>query len=345
MVKIGIAGASGYAGNELIRLLLTHPEAQITYLGSESCAGRHIGSAFPGLLGHKLPDCAIFDAASIIENCDVLFLARSGYFSSLLEILDNGVKIISVPGDFRFKDTSIYEKWYGKQHPSPEVAARAVYGATELHRDEVAAADLIANPGCYAVASILAVAPLVAKDLVKSGSIIIDAKSGVSGAGRTKTEQAYLFSELDQNVRAYRVANHQHTPEIEQELSRLSGRKEMLSFTPHLIPMTRGILTTCYGELANQMQTEDVLEIYREFYADAPFVIVLPKGEYPATKNTLGSNFCHIGLEADPRTGRIIVMSAIDNLGKGAAGQAIQNMNVMFGMEETVGLMIPPVYP
>lgn len=345
MLRVGIGGASGYAGGELVRLLIAHPEVRITFLGSESCAGRHIGSAFPSLLGQDLPDCSAFDAASAAELCDVLFLARSGYGSSVSELLNQGIKIISVPGDFRFKDGAIYQKWYGKPHPAPSVADRAVYGVTELHKDEVAQADLIANPGCYAVASILAVAPLVAKGLVQLESIIIDAKSGVSGAGRTKLEQDYLFTELDQNVRAYRIASHQHTPEIEQELSRLAGGDVVLSFTPHLIPMTRGILTTCYSNLETQTQTSDLLKIYREFYAGAPFVFVLPKGEYPATKNTLGSNFCHIGLEVDPRTGRVVVMSAIDNLGKGAAGQAIQNMNVMFGMEETAGLLNPPVYP
>jgi N-acetyl-gamma-glutamyl-phosphate reductase len=346
LIRVGIIGASGYAGGELIRYLLGHPEAEITYLASDSSKGKHIGSAFPGLLGIDLPICESFSEAAF-DRADVFFLAQhNGWAMNVApKLLDAGKKVIDMSADFRFRDTSTYEHWYETEHAAKELSLSAVYGLPELKKDAIRSANLVANPGCYVTSSILAVAPAVSAGLIDPAGIIFDSKSGVSGAGRSKAEVGYLFAELDENLRPYGVGCHRHTPEIEQEISEIAGKQITVSFTPHLVPMIRGILTTSYAPLAKDTDTSSVISTYRDFYADSPFVMVLDEDEYPATKSVTGSNYCHIGLKVDGRTGRLVAMAAIDNMGKGAAGQAVQNMNLMLGLPEAMGLDRPGVYP
>lgn len=346
MIKVGIAGASGYAGGEIIRYLLGHPEVRITFLASDTYKGKQIGHAFPNLMGYDLPECEPM-GESAVEKADVVFLAQqNGWAMNFAQgLIDAGKKIIDMSADFRFRDAEIYQRWYKTKHAAKELTESAVYGLPELHMDAVRKADLLANPGCYPTSAILALAAAVSEGIIDTGSIIVDSKSGVSGAGRSKFELEFLFSEVDESIKPYGVGVHRHTPEIEQELSGLAGSELRVSFTPHLVPMIRGILTTAYASLTRDVTTSEVIDIYRERYAGSPFVFVLDEGQYPATKNVLGSNCCHIGLKVDGRTGRLVVMSAIDNMGKGAAGQAVQNMNLMLGLPETTGLDRPAVYP
>jgi N-acetyl-gamma-glutamyl-phosphate reductase len=346
MVRVGIVGASGYAGGEIIRYLLGHPEARITYLASDTFSGKHIGCAFPSLLGRDLPVCETFgDGAA--DRADVFFLAQHhGWAASIApQLLGAGKKVIDMSADFRFRDAAVYEQWYKTEHPAKELARRAVYGLPELKREAIASAELVANPGCYPTGALLALAPAISAGLIDSSGVIIDSKSGVSGAGRSKSEVEYLFSEVDESLRPYGVGSHRHTPEMEQEISEIAGRTVRVSFTPHLAPMVRGILTTIYAPLVRDATTSATIHIYKEYYAGSPFVVVLDEGEYPATKSVAGSNYCHIGLKVDDRTGRLVAMSAIDNMGKGAAGQAVQNMNLMLGLREVAGLDRPAVYP
>ena len=346
MVRVGIVGASGYAGGELIRYLLGHPEVKITYLASDTYGGRHIGSAFPNLIGRDLPVCASFgDTAA--DEADVFFLAQHhGWAMNVApQLLDAGKKVIDMSADFRFRDAETYEQWYKTEHAAKDLTRRATYGLPELKREAIPSAALVANPGCYPTGALLALAPAVSEGLIDPASIIIDAKSGLSGAGRSKFELGYLFSEADESVKPYAVADHRHTPEIEQEISELCGRAVLVSFTPHLVPMVRGILTTAYASLVRDATTAEALDLYRQRYADSPFVVVLGEGEYPATKSVAGSNYCHIALKVDPRTGRLVAMSAIDNMGKGAAGQAVQDMNLMLGLPETAGIEHAGLYP
>ncbi|MCL5105490.1 MAG: N-acetyl-gamma-glutamyl-phosphate reductase [Armatimonadetes bacterium] len=350
MIKVGIVGASGYAGAELIRYLLGHPGAEITYLASDTYAGKHISHAYPGFLGQDLPLCERFDAGKAADKADLFFLAQGNGngMKTAPALIESGKKIVDVPADFRLKDLSVYKKHYGIEHSAPELAAEAVYGISELHPKEIARARIVANPGCYATSAILALAPLVSRKMIDLESLIIDSKSGVSGAGRSKIEVSGLFCEINEGFKAYAVATHRHTPEIEQELSALGGENVNLSFTPHLIPMNRGILTTAYASAPrgkSMPATSELIAIYREFYVGKTFVIVLDEGSQPCTKNVFGANFCHIGLVTDSRTGRAIITCAIDNMGKGAAGQAVQNMNLMCGLDETTGLMSPAIYP
>ncbi len=346
MVRVGIIGASGYAGAEIIRYLLGHPEAEITYLASGTYKGKHIGNAFTSLMGQNLPMCEAFDDTAI-DRADIFFVAQHyGWAASIApKVVQAGKKLIDMSADFRFRNPAVYEQWYKTEHTSKDITVSAAYGLPEIKKDQIAAALVLGNPGCYPTGAILALAPVIANRRVDPSGIIIDSKSGVSGSGRTKTEVAYLFAELDESMKPYGVANHRHTPEIEQEISEMAGQDVVLSFTPHLVPMVRGIMTTTYAPILSDLSTGAAIDLYREFYANSPFVIVLDEGEYPATKNVSGTNFCHIGLKVDSRTGRMIAMSAIDNMGKGAAGQAVQNMNLMMGLPETTGLMHPAVYP
>lgn len=347
MVRVGIIGASGYAGAELVRYLLGHAGVTIAYLASSSLDGKPLSEAYPSFLGQELPACEEFVALRAADRADFFFQSQGNGVGMRVapELMQYGKKLVDVPADFRLKDVAVYKQYYGAEHGAVELLAEAVYGLSELRSQEITAARVVANPGCYATAAILALAPLVANKLVDPDSIIVDAKSGVSGAGRSKMEVASLFSEINEGFKAYSVATHRHTPEIEQELSALAGRNVKVNLTPHLVPMNRGILTTAYATLAQELTTAALIDACREFYAGKPFVIVLDEGRQPNTKNVFGTNFCHIGLVSDQRTGRVIVTSAIDNMGKGAAGQAVQNMNLMCGFDVTTGLMRPAVYP
>ncbi|HOP80201.1 MAG TPA: N-acetyl-gamma-glutamyl-phosphate reductase [Armatimonadota bacterium] len=346
MIKVGIIGASGYAGGELIRYLTGHPEAKIAYLASDTYKGKHISSAFPSLTGQDLPVCESFNGDAA-DRADVFFLAQhNGWAMNIApKLLDAGKKVIDISADFRFRAPEVYEQWYKTEHKAKDETRSAVYGLSEFKKAAIASANLVGNPGCYPTGALTAVLPAVSAGLIDPAGIIIDSKSGVSGAGRTKTEISYLFSELDESLKPYNVGVHRHTPEIEQEVSEVAGRAVKLNFTPHLVPMIRGILTTAYAPLVRDVTTSAAIHIYRELYTDSAFVTVLDEGEYPVTKYVSGSNYCHIGLKADNRTGRLIMMSAIDNMGKGAAGQAVQNMNIMFGLPESTGLNRPAVYP
>ena len=359
LIKIGVVGASGYGGGELLRWLLQHPSVKVEKASSRTYAGKPVHASFPNLAG--LFDLRFSDDAdpTDFQGCDVVFLARdNGVAMNLVpRFIELGCKVIDLSADFRFRDAAVYEQWYAK-HASPELNQTAVYGLPELHREEIIQAAIVGNPGCYTTTSILALAPLFAiRDtrpnssgamkpdlIVDPASIIVDGKSGVSGAGRSKFGLDYHFAEANESVSAYKIAGtHRHTPEIEQEISLLAHRDIRISFTPHLIPMTRGILATCYANLAKDMDADTLRARYREFYRDEPFVYV--SDGLPATKHTIGSNMCHIGLAMDKRTGRVTVVSATDNLGKGMVGQAIQNMNLMIGMEETAGLKLAGSWP
>ncbi|HSV74556.1 MAG TPA: N-acetyl-gamma-glutamyl-phosphate reductase [Chthonomonadales bacterium] len=345
MVDVAVIGASGYGGGELLRWLSVHPAARVRVATSRTYAGRPVADSFAGLAGlldlRFAPDASVAD----LSGCAVAFLARdNGWAMGAAEALLGAVpRLIDLSADFRFRDPAVYGQWYG-DHAAPSLAAEAVYGLPELHRDAVRAARIVGNPGCYTTASILALAPLVARKLVDPATIVIDAKSGVSGAGRSKFGLDYHFAEANESVTPYRAAGtHRHTPEIEQELSALGMGEVRVSFTPHLIPMTRGILATCYATLATACDAQALREVYRSFYAGHPFVQI--RDGLTSTKHVVGSNMCHIGLGVDARVGRVTVFSALDNLGKGMATQAIQNMNLMLGFEEATGLRVPGLWP
>ncbi len=348
MIKVGVIGASGYAGGELVRYLLAHPMARITYLASDSLAGRPLSDAYPSFLGRDLPLCEKYDSKEAAGRADLLFQAQGNGVGMNVapELMEMGKKLIDMPADFRLKNPAVYTEYYDAEHTATDILKEAAYGIPELHGPEIAAARVVANPGCYPTGAILAMAPLVEAKTVDLRTIIIDSKSGVSGAGRSKLEVSSLFPEINEGFKAYAVASHRHTPEIEQELSALAGEALTLNFTPHLVPMNRGILTTAYANAApGQPETAELVDLYRNFFKDSPFVVVLDAGLQPNTKSVFGTNYCHIGIVSDARTGRIIVTSAIDNMGKGAAGQAVQNMNLMCGFDETTGLTATAVYP
>lgn len=346
MIKAGIIGATGYTGVELVRLLSCHPQVELQVLTSRSYADQNIAAIYPSLLGKVNMNCSEQDTGQVIAQCDVVFVALPHGHSVpvVQEAVEQGKKVVDLGADFRFRDAKIYEEWYQLEHQAPELAASAVYGLPELYREEIKSASVIANPGCYPTASILALAPVLKKGLVNPQTIIIDAKSGVSGAGRKATLTTH-FGEANENVNPYGVAGHRHTPEIEQELMAIAGEELQVSFTPHLMPMTRGILATCYATLNRKVSEKDLREAYKEFYAGEPFVHLLSEGQWPHTKWVYGSNRCLINLTIDSRTNRLIVCSVIDNLVKGAAGQAVQNMNLMFGLPETAALDFNGIYP
>lgn len=346
MIKAGVIGATGYAGSELVRLLARHPAVKLAGLTSRSYAGKPLAEVYPYLYGHVGEILQELDTHELVSECDVVFTALPhGHAMDVgREVARQGKKLVDIGADFRLVNVAIYEEWYKVTHTAPELLPDVVYGMPELHREHVAGASLVANPGCYPTAAILALAPAVRDGLAEPGSIIIDAKSGLSGAGRALSQRTH-FTECNENFQAYAVTGHRHTPEIEQELSRLAGTSLRVSFTPHLAPMTRGILATVYFTLARPMTTSELRAAYQEFYAGEPFMRVLPPGVLPQTKAVSGSNHCDINVVVDARTGRAVVLSAIDNLIKGAAGQAVQNMNLMFGYPETEGLAGPGLYP
>jgi len=337
MIKVGILGATGYAGAELVRLLCSHKNAEITMLASKTYAGQKMSDVFTSLRG--ICDIVLEEANADVaaKKCDVVFTALPHGVSheAIKELRAKGLKVIDLSGDFRYNDIEVYKEWYGVDHACPELLEESVYGLCELHREEIKKTELIGNPGCYTTCSILGLAPLVKEGVIDTKNIIIDAKSGVSGAGRGLALQTH-FAECTETMKAYKVATHRHTSEIEQELSILAGEDIILSFTPHLVPMKRGILVTEYANLKKPYTKEELLEIYKNFYKDEKFVRVLDT--LPEIKNITGSNYVDIGLTVDPRLNRVIVVAVIDNLVKGAAGQAVQNMNLLFGLPEDEGL-------
>lgn len=335
-IKAAVLGATGYAGIELVRLLTKHPNVSIEILGSQSFAGQKISDVYPNLLGILDKECSEVDLDEVAK-CDVAFCALPHGASKevIPQIIERGVKVIDLSGDFRYDDVKVYEAWYGEKHSSPELLKESVYGLCELHRDKIKSARLIGNPGCYTTCSILGTAPLLANKAVETKNIIVDAKSGVTGAGRG-LKLAQHFCECTESTKAYNIAKHRHTSEIEQELSNIAGEEIMISFTPHLIPQKRGILATIYANLNGKYTKEELLNMYKDYYKDEYFVRV--KDTLPETKHVAGSNFVDISLEVDERLNRVVVVSVIDNIVKGAAGQALQNMNILFGLDEKTGL-------
>lgn len=344
-ISVAVVGASGYGGGELLRLLANHPDLKLQTVVSNTYAGQPVTSAWPNL--PMLKHLHFAEKGDTASECEAVFLAQENGKAMLCApaLLEAGCKVVDLSADFRFRSPSKYGEWYSK-HAAPTLTESAVYGLPELYRDRIKSSQLVGNPGCYATAAILALAPLLKAGVAETSSIIVDGKSGVSGAGRASFSLDYHYSEVEGSVSAYKVAGtHRHTPEIEAALEDISGQHGLvISFTPHLIPMTRGILATSYVTLNGSMRLTEVWDLYEEMYADAPFV-VLSKERLPSTKQTAGSNYCYIGLALDTRANRLTVISTIDNLNKGAAGQAIQNMNLMCGLEETAGLMDGGVWP
>lgn len=338
MIKTAVLGATGYAGIELVRLLSNHPEAELELLGSKSYAGQKISEVYQSFEHILEKECSEVDLNKAAE-CDVAFTAlpHGASKSVIPSLLERGLKVIDLSGDYRYDSAEVYEQWYGEKHSSPELLEESVYGLCELYRDKVKQARLIGNPGCYTTCSILGAYPLLKSGIGNAENVIVDAKSGVTGAGRG-LGLAYHFCECTENTKAYKIATHRHTSEIEQELSHAAGKDVMISFTPHLIPQKRGILSTIYINLNKPSTTEEITQIYKDFYKDEFFVRVKDAGNLPETKHVAGSNFVDIGVCVDERLQRAVVVSAIDNIVKGAAGQAVQNMNIMFGLDEKTGL-------
>ena len=346
MIKVGIIGATGYAGSELVRILLGHKDVEIKWYGSRSYIDKKYASIYQNFFQLVDATCMDDNMETLADQVDVIFTATpQGLCASLVneEILSK-VKIIDLSADFRIKDVKVYEEWYKLEHKSPQFIEEAVYGLCEINREDVKKARLVANPGCYTTCSILTCYPLVKEGIIDPNTIIVDAKSGTSGAGRgAKVDN--LFCEVNENMKAYGVATHRHTPEIEEQLGYACGEKITINFTPHLVPMNRGILATAYASLKKNVTYEEVKAIYDKYYADEKFVRVLEKDVCPQTKWVEGSNYVDVNFKIDPRTNRIIMMGAIDNLVKGAAGQAVQNMNLMFGLKESEGLELVPMFP
>lgn len=346
MIKVGIIGSTGYAGNELVRILHGHQDAEIKWYGSRSYVDRKYADVYQNMFQIVDDVCKDDNMQALAEEVDVIFTATpQGFCASLLdEAILSKVKIIDLSADYRIKDVATYEKWYGIAHQSPQFLKEAVYGLCEVNRKDIKGARLLANPGCYTTCSILTIYPLAKEGLIDMNSIIIDAKSGTSGAGRgAKVDN--LFCEVNENMKAYGVTTHRHTPEIEEQLGYASGEQVLLNFTPHLVPMNRGILVTAYATLKPGVTEEEVRNAYEKYYAGEKFVRVLQPGVCPQTKWVEGSNYVDVNVKVDPRTNRVVMMGALDNLVKGAAGQAVQNMNLMFGLDESEGLDLVPMFP
>lgn len=355
MIKAGIIGATGYAGGELVRLLKAHKDVEIKWYGSKSYVNQKYADVYHNMFEVVKDECLDDNMKELAERVDVIFTATpQGFCASMMddEILSK-VKIVDLSADYRIKDVAVYEKWYGIEHKSPQYIEEAVYGLCEINRQDVRSARLVANPGCYTTCSILTAYPLVKEGMIDTDTLIIDAKSGTSGAGRS-AKVANLYCEVNENIKAYNVAGHRHTPEIEEQLGYAAGKEIMLNFTPHLVPMNRGILVTEYAKLklveradgsSGLPSYEEIKAVYDRYYGEEKFVRVLEKGVYPETKWVEGSNYVDVNFVIDERTGRIIMMGALDNLVKGAAGQAVQNMNLMFGLKESEGLELIPMFP
>ena len=346
IIKVGIIGATGYAGGELVRILMGHKDAEIKWYGSRSYVDQKYADVYRNMFQIVDAKCMDDNMEELADQVDVIFTATpQGLCASLVneEILSK-TKIIDLSADFRLKDVNVYEEWYKIEHKAPQYIDEAVYGLCEINRDLVKSARIVANPGCYTTCSILTAYPLAKEGLIDMSTLIIDAKSGTSGAGRG-AKLPNLYCEVNENIKAYGVATHRHTPEIEEQLGYASGEKVVLNFTPHLVPMNRGILATEYATLKKKVTYEEVKAVYDQYYAKEKFVRVLDRDVCPETKWVEGSNYVDIGFKIDPRTNRIIMMGAIDNLVKGAAGQAVQNMNLLFGLPEDEGLELVPMFP
>lgn len=347
MTKIGIVGASGYSGSELLRFLVNHPTGfSVELATSETYAGQHVDRVLPHLRGFINLVFEPLDILSLKDRVDVVVLAvpHKVAMTYAPQIIKQGLRVVDFSADYRLYSAETYQDWYDVAHSSAELIQNAVYGLPERYREKIRSAQLVANPGCYPTSAILASMPLLNQKLIELDSIIVDSKSGISGAG-PKPKDTTHFPNRESNLVAYNIGKHRHTPEIEQELSAVAGETITVTFTPHLVPMTRGILSTVYARLKQPLSSEKLLDVYKTFYMDEPFVRVLDRDEYPQTKSVLGSNFCDLCLAVDKRTQRVVVMAAIDNLGKGAAGAAVQNLNLMFDYNETDGLLTPGLMP
>ncbi len=342
-VKIGILGGSGYTGVELMRILLVHPETEVTVVTSRKYAGKKVSSVFPSVTGVTGLSFTAPDVDELASAADIVFtcVPHQTAMNVVPSLLEKGARVIDLSADFRLRNRDVYEKWY-QEHSAAQLLEEAVYGLPELYRERIRDSRLIANPGCYPTSCILPLVPLLREGLIHPEGIIIDSKSGTSGAGRGAST-ATLFCEVNEGFKAYKVAEHRHTPEIEQELSEASGKDVVVNFTPHLVPMSRGILSTIYA--MPDAGEDELRRCLKEAYGSAPFVQVLSRGSFPNVLNVRGTNFCHMGLKVDGRTGRAIIVSVIDNLCRGASGQAVQNMNIMLGMEENLGLNTVALYP
>jgi len=349
VVRVAVGGASGYMGAELLRLLSVHSKVQLTAVTSERLSGERLERVFPHLRGLSALVFQEVNPDRLAEQADVVFLALPHMESqrAVPVLRRRGRRVIDLSADYRLRDASLYTTWYKAPHVDAEGLAEAAYGLPELHRKAIAQAGLVASPGCYPMGAILATAPLLKSGFGLPRGIVIDGKSGVTGAGaqgRT-ADPMYLYTEANENVQAYGIATHRHTPEIEQELSALCGQPVVVSFTPHLVPLNRGLFTTASVPLGKAASTAELVALYQEFYAGEPFVRVLPEGERPTTRRVVGSNFCDVTVVADPRTSRAVCVSALDNLGKGGSANGIQSLNIMMGWDERSGLEAPPVYP
>jgi len=345
MIQVGIVGATGYVGSELLRLLYGHPQAKVVAASSQSYAGQPYGAVFESFR-HVPLLCQPENLEEMAESCDVVFLALPHGLASgkVTRAILQKTKVIDMGADFRLKDAAVYEEWYGVTHQSKELLPEAVYGLCEINGAAAQTARLVANPGCYTTCSILTLYPLLQDGLIEAEGIVIDAKSGVSGAGRGVNLGVH-YCETNENIKPYKVVSHRHTPEIEEQLSYGAGTPVRLVFTPHLAPMNRGILATCYAKPKPGVTKDDIRQSYRKHYGDKPFIRLLLDGQYPETKWVAGSNFCDIGFTLDERTNTLIAVGALDNLVKGAAGQGVQNMNLMFGLPEDEGLAAIPLFP
>lgn len=346
MIKVGIIGSTGYAGSELVRLLLQRSDVKIVWYGSHSYIGKKYADVYRNFFQLVDAECLDDNLEQLVEQVDVVFTATpQGLCAALVsEDVLKRIKVIDLSADFRIKDVSVYEKWYGIEHKSPQFIPEAVYGLCEINREAVKEARIVANPGCYPTCSTLSIQPVLKAGLIDPKSIIIDAKSGTSGAGRgAKVDN--LYCEVNETIKAYGVTVHRHTPEIEEQLSYIAGKEVLINFTPHLVPMNRGILITAYANLLKPVTYEEVKKLYDNCYEGERFVRVLDKNVCPETRNVHGSNYVDVNFRIDERTNRIIMMGAMDNLVKGAAGQAIQNMNLMFGLPEETGLLQVPMFP
>jgi N-acetyl-gamma-glutamyl-phosphate reductase len=344
-VKIGIIGASGYTGQELVRVLARHPRVELAYATSERFAGAAIADIFPSLKGIVDLRLSELSIERIMTAADFIFTAlpHGTAMGVVAECIKAGKKVIDLSADFRLKDPDLYGRWYGK-HSCPDLLQKAIYGLPELYRDEIKKGQLVANPGCYPTGAILALAPLLEEGMISPSGIVIDAKSGMSGAGRNPS-LTNLFCEAAEGLKAYGVAKHRHAPEMEQELSARAGKEVHILFVPHLVPISRGLLSTIYARTNGELSTEQAYEVYQRRYSKEPFVRLCSLGTFPSTVEVRGSNYCDLGGIADQRSGHLIVISAIDNLVKGASGQAVQNMNLMCGFPETMGLEQIPLAP
>ncbi len=345
MINVGVIGGTGYVGAEIIRLLNNHPEFNVSSVVSRCYVGQKFSDVYPTMKNIFDLECCELDIDKLSKDTDIFVTALPHGVSKevIPKLINKSKRVVDHSGDFRYKDVAVYEKWYKTVHGMPELLDVSVYGLPELYREKIKDAKIVANPGCYPTCSILALAPLLKNKIISTDNIIIDAISGVSGGGR-KEDTPSLFCEIDENFKAYGVAEHRHTSEIEQELSILSESKLEVSFTPHLTPMKRGMMATIYANLDKKNTTAELIDLFKEFYMNEYFVRIMDVGKLPETKNVSGSNFIDIGLVVDERLNRVIVLSAIDNLGKGASSQAVQDLNIMFGFAETTGLQNPGLY-